>query len=163
MHIITSTIVTGLGATALIDLWALARRRLFGVALPDYGMVGRWLGHMPRGRFLHPAIRSASPVPGELLIGWGVHYLIGVAFAGLLALIWGAAWFELPSIWPALAIGIATVAAPFLLMQPGLGLGIAARFSPKPWSTRLHSLVTHTLFGIGLYAVARALHMFSVH
>ncbi len=161
MHIITSTIMIGLGATALIDLWALARRRLFDVALPDYGLVGRWLGQMPRGRFRHPAIRSVPPVPGERLIGWGMHYLIGIVFAGLLALIRSPAWFAQPSLWPALIVGVATVAAPYLLMQPGMGLGIAGRLSAKPWSVRLHSLVTHIMFGIGLYAMACALQVFA--
>jgi len=36
-------------------------------------------------------------------------------------------------------------------MQPGKGLGIAARRAPHPGRTRLHSLVTHAMFGVGLY------------
>jgi hypothetical protein len=55
-----------------------------------------------------------------------------------------------------LAVGIGTVAAPFLLMQPGMGAGLAARRSPRPAAARLHSLVTHAVFGLGLYASAIA-------
>jgi hypothetical protein len=39
-------------------------------------------------------------------------------------------------------------------MQPSLGLGIAASRSPNPTRARLKSLVTHIVFGIGLYVCA---------
>lgn len=160
MDILTSALITGIGATAVMDLWAIVRKRLLGLAAPDYGMVGRWIGHMGRGRFRHASITAACPVRGERLIGWIAHYLTGIAFAGLLIVIWGLAWIRHPTIGPALAVGIATVAAPFLLMQPGMGAGIAASRTPRPGAARLQSLVTHAVFGIGLYAggwAARAL------
>jgi Protein of unknown function (DUF2938) len=37
-------------------------------------------------------------------------------------------------------------------MQPGMGAGIAASRTPRPAVARLHSLVTHGIFGLGLYA-----------
>jgi hypothetical protein len=43
---------------------------------------------------------------------------------------------------------------PFFIMQPSLGLGIAASRTPKPMQARLKSLVTHTVFGVGLYVCA---------
>ena len=52
-------IVLGVGATLLMDLWALARKRWFGVAALDYAWVGRWLGHMRHGQFRHAAIGKA--------------------------------------------------------------------------------------------------------
>ena len=52
-------------------------------------------------------------------------------------------------------VGIGTVLAPFLLMQPGMGAGIAARRNPRPAVARMHSLVTHAMFGLGLYVAAR--------
>ena len=152
----------GAGATALMDLWTILRKRLFAVAAPNYGLVGRWLAHMPRGRFRHDSIAAAPAVIGERLIGWTAHYLIGIAFAALLLGICGTAWMQHPSIGPALAVGIGTVAMPFLLMQPGMGAGIAGSRTPRPAATRLQSLVTHTIFGLGLYAagwIARSLCM----
>ena len=53
---------------------------------------------------------------------------------------------------PALLVGIGTVAAPFLLMQPGMGAGIAASRTRRPGAARMQSLVTHTIFGLGLSA-----------
>ena len=147
-----SALFTGIGATALMDLWTIARKRLLGTAAPNYGLVGRWLGRMRRGSFRHESIAAAPPVHGERLIGWGAHYLIGIAFAGLLLGVWGLAWIQQPRIGPALAVGIGSVAAPFLVMQPGMGAGIAASRTPRPAAARLQSLATHAIFGLGLYA-----------
>lgn len=43
---------------------------------------------------------------------------------------------------------------PFLIMQPGMGAGLAGSRTAKPAATRLQSLLTHTVFGLGLYAAA---------
>src|SRR6185436_1654380 len=161
MDYIGSTLFIGAGATLATDLWAMARRRLLGVPAPDYGLVGRWLAHMARGRFRHERIVAAPPVRGERMIGWTAHYLIGVAFAGVLLALCGLAWVRQPTPGPALALGIAAVAAPFLLMQPGMGAGIAASRTPRPNSARLQSLVTHAVFGLGLYAAGLALKLLS--
>lgn len=142
----------GVGATAMMDLWTLARRRLFGTPPPDYGLVGRWFAHMTRLRFRHERIAAAPAVRGERLIGWTAHYLTGVAFAGVLLGIWGLDWIQDPTIGPALAVGVSTVAAPFLLMQPGMGAGIAASRTLRPATARLQSVITHAFFGLGLYA-----------
>jgi hypothetical protein len=79
-----------------------------------------------------------------------------VEFPGL----WGPAWVQNPSIGPALLIGIFSIAAPFLIMQPGMGAGIAASRTPNPPAARFQSLVTHFIFGLGLYASAWLLHRF---
>lgn len=112
-----------------------------------------------RGRFRHERIATAEPVRGERAIGWTAHYLIGIVFAGALLAICGLAWARQPTLAPALALGIATVAAPFLLMQPGMGAGIAASRTPRPNSARLQSLITHAISGLGLYAAALILNL----
>ncbi|WP_269532354.1 DUF2938 domain-containing protein [Chitinimonas sp. BJYL2] len=154
MHDLIRIVMIGAGATLLIDIWAIARQRWLGVPPPNYGLVGRWLAHMPKGRFRHEAIAKAAPVAGEKYLGWLAHYLIGMAFAAIVPLLWGRAWLDTPTLFPALLVGVATVAAPFLLMQPGMGAGIAARRTSKPAAARWQSLITHTVFGAGLYAVA---------
>lgn len=144
-------LLVGMGATAFMDLWALGRRRLFGIPTPNYALVGRWLAHMPRGRFHHDAIAHASRVRNELLVGWVAHYLIGIAFAGVLAAVTGLEWLSEPTLAPALIVGISTVVAPFFVMQPAMGNGVAASRTPRPASARVQSLMTHTVFGLGLY------------
>lgn len=154
MDILASSVFIGTGATALVDLWSLARRRLLGMPLPDYGLVGRWLCWLPRGRFVHRPISATPAVRGERLIGWASHYGIGILFAGMFLALAGGRWLDGPSFGAALLFGLATVAAPFLLMQPGMGAGIAARRTARPGAARLQSLVTHAVFGAGLYAAA---------
>jgi hypothetical protein len=154
MDYLVCALVTGIGATAVMDAWTVARKRLTGAALPDYGLVGRWLAHMRRGRFRHPRIAAAAPVKGERAIGWVAHYLTGIAFAAVLLAVWGLDWARNPTPGPALAVGIATVLAPFLLMQPGMGAGFFASRAPRPAAARLQSIVTHAVFGLGLYAAA---------
>lgn len=151
----------GAGATAVLDVWTLVRTRLLGDASLDYGLVGRWFAHMARGRFRHAAISAAAPVRAERLIGWAAHYLSGIAFAGVLLAIWGFDWVRRPTLGPALIVGIGSVVAPFLLMQPGMGAGIAASRTAQPAAARVRSLVTHGIFGLGLYLTGWALNSLS--
>lgn len=155
MDYVVYALAIGLGATAVMDIWVIVRTRLLRVPALSYGLVGRWLAHMLRGRFRHDRIAASPPMRGERAIGWTAHYAIGVAFAAALLAIWGTGWVRHPTIGPALIIGLCSVAAPFLLMQPGMGAGIAASRTPNPAAARFHSLVTHGMFGLGLYAAGR--------
>ncbi|WP_410170667.1 DUF2938 domain-containing protein [Cupriavidus nantongensis] len=148
--------VIGTGATLVMDAWAILRKQLLGVPALNYGLVGRWLAWLPRGRFHHHPIAATPPVRGEQVIGWIAHYLTGIAFAGILLALWGLDWARQPTLAPALIVGIGSVAAPFLLMQPAMGAGIAASRTPRPNLARLHSLVTHAVFGVGMYAAGWA-------
>lgn len=145
-------VLIGIGATVVMDLWGIVRKPLLGTPPPNYGMVGRWIAYMAHGQFCHESIAASSPIRGEQIIGWTAHYLIGAAFAAILIGIWGDPWIHNPTIGPALTVGIGTVAAPFFLMQPGMGAGIAASRTQHPGSARMQSLITHTFFGLGLYA-----------
>jgi hypothetical protein len=150
-------VLMGVAAAALMDLWSLVLRRGFGVPTLDYALLGRWIGHIPRGRFTHDRISAAAPVPGERPLGWLAHYAIGVAFAALLLAAWGIDWARSPSPLPALVVGLGTIAAPWLVMQPAMGAGVAGSRTPNPAATRLRNLGTHTVYGIGLYLSAVAL------
>jgi hypothetical protein len=155
MKTLLMILTTGVGATMFTDLWALVRRGLFGTALPNYGLVGRWLGGMLRGELRHHSIAQARVVRGEAAIGWLAHYVIGIGFANLLLWVAGADWFGEPTLAAALITGVATVAFPFLVMQPAMGAGFAASRTPRPRIARAHSLVYHAVFGLGLYVSAR--------
>jgi hypothetical protein len=155
-HIVGAVLV-GVGATLIIDLWALLLRRGFGIPSLDYCLLGRWLLHMPGGIFVHRSIAAAPPRPHECTAGWVAHYSIGVAFALMFVLLVSETWLERPTLLPALVFGVVTVLVPFLVMQPSLGLGIAASKTPKPGQARLKSLMTHTIFGVGLYLSAALL------
>ena len=158
MDPLSNTVLSGIAATAIADLWTLARRQLFGTPLPNYGLVGRWIAHMTRGQFRHASIAAAPAARGEGVIGWATHCLVGIMFALLLLAVAGGEWFAHPTPMPALLVGLATVAAPFFVMQPAMGAGIAASRTPRPAAARLQSLVFHGFFGLGLYAGALIAH-----
>jgi hypothetical protein len=118
-------------------------------------MLGRWLGNIPRGTLMHENIAKAPPIRGELAVGWCAHYAIGITFAALLLWIAGPDWARSPSLMPALLTGLLTVAAPLFVLQPALGAGIASSKVPNPNGARLRSVLTHAVYGLGLYVSAR--------
>jgi Protein of unknown function (DUF2938) len=146
-------LLIGIGATATMDAWLALMQRL-RQPTPDFALVGRWVGHMARGRWAHAAIGQAAPVRGERALGWVLHYLTGIAFAGLLVALAGMDWARSPSLLPALAVGVGTVVAPLFVMQPALGAGIASRRTATPPKNCLRSLAHHAVFGLGLYLAA---------
>ena len=147
-------VLLGIGATVFMDLWALFLKVSFGVPSLNYGLVGRWIGHILKGKWFHKTISESSPFNGELTLGWVLHYLIGVIFAYAFVLIFGEGWFKNPALLPALIFGIGTVVFPFFLMQPCFGMGIAASKLPNSNVARLRSLMAHGSFGFGLYVSA---------
>ena len=147
-------VLVGLGATLFMDLWLLFLKRAFGFPSADYCLVGRWFRYMPRGTFVHANIAEASPKSFECAVGWIAHYGIGAAYALALIAFVSGGWLARPTLLPALLFGICTVLAPFLIMQPSFGLGIAASRAPNPRQARLRSLMAHTAFGVGLYVCA---------
>ncbi|AYM78998.1 hypothetical protein JAB5_42870 [Janthinobacterium sp. HH103] len=144
----------GVGATAVMDVWAVALKRFWCIPSLNLAMVGRWLGHLPRGTFTHVNIAQAAPVRDEAILGWTAHYAIGVLFAAVLLALVGREWVQGPTFAPALLAGLVSVAAPFCILQPGMGAGLAASKTPHPAAARLRSLMAHTAFGIGLYLAA---------
>jgi hypothetical protein len=157
MRVLADAILIGVGATVLIDLWAMLLRRVFSIRSLDYCLLGRWVLHIPRGIVKHGNITTAARQPHECPVGWTTHYLIGTGFAVVFVLLVSESWLAQPTLLPALAFGVATVVVPFFTMQPSFGLGIAASKTPHPNQARLKSLMTHTVFGVGLYLSAALL------
>ena len=146
-------ILIGCGATIVMDAWLILLKRL-GVQTLNFAFIGRWFGHLFRGRFMHASISKTPPIPNELLLGWLVHYAVGIVFAGILVGLVGIAWVRNPTWVPAMLVGIGTVAAPFFIMQPTMGSGIAGANTPAPIKGRLRSITNHAVFGLGLYLSA---------
>ena len=151
-----NTILIGLGATLTFDLWALFLKYAFRIAPSNICLVGRWLGYMPEGVFRHANIAATPPKRAECTVGWIAHYLIGVTFALAFAALAGDQWLRQPTLIPAFLFGVVTVLAPFFVMQPLMGLGLAASKTPNPALARVRSLMNHAAFGAGLYLFARA-------
>ena len=148
---IRDAVVIGIGATLLLDLWNLFLNRAFSAPSLNYCLLGRWFRYMPEGTFRHASIATAPRKSFECTVGWVAHYSIGVGLALVFIVFIASDWLGRPTVLPALLYGIATVAFPFFILQPSLGLGIAAARTPHPTQARLKSLATHTVFGVGLY------------
>jgi len=142
--IILKTLAIGIGATIAIDLWV-SFLELFKIKSLDYRYVGRWIGNIPKGKFFHNKIQDTPPISHELILGWTLHYLIGITFAFILIAVYGTVWLDEPRFFPAIIIGLITAAGPFFVMQPAFGFGISSSKLPKPNLLRLKSLGTHLI------------------
>ena len=151
---ILGAVAIGIGATLVMDLWNLFLKRTFSIPSLNYCLLGRWVRHMPGGTLRHANITAAPQKPLECPVGWIAHYTIGIVFALVLVVSTSGAWLVRPAVLPALLYGAGTVVFPFFIMQPSLGLGIAASRTPHPTQARLKSLATHVVFGVGLYGCA---------
>jgi len=140
----------GILATVLLDSWALFISRVFGAPVTNWGWVGRWVSGLPSGIYRSTPIAQAAPVPHESALGWLTHYVIGVTYAFGYLTIARAASVE-PTLASAVLFGLVTVLAPWLILQPGLGLGFFAAGAARPNLTRTLNLIAHAIFGLGLY------------
>lgn len=154
LDLMLRAVLIGIGATALLDLWAQLLRRGFGLPAPNWAMTGRWFGHLARGRARHESIAASEAVANELAIGWIAHYLVGILFALALLAIWGPGWAARPTLAPALIVGWVTVGCGWFILQPGMGAGVASSKRPDANRVRALNIAGHTIFGLGLYASA---------
>lgn len=148
------SLVIGVGGTAAMDLWALLLNAVFGVSLPNWGLVGRWFAYLVKGTFFHKDIAKAETIPNENGIGWFSHYAIGIIYAGALIVFAGDTWVSNPTFLPAWILGLVTVGAGWFILQPGMGAGWAASLRPNPMRIRALNIIAHSVFAVGLYGTA---------
>jgi hypothetical protein len=148
------TVLIGVGATALLDLWAWTLQRLFKVPAPNWGLVGRWFCHLTEGKVFHDDITDARSYAFERAVGWLGHYVVGIIYAGALLAFTRPDWPLAPTLAPALAVGLITVGAGWFLLQPGMGAGIAASKRSNARQIRALNIAGHLVFGFGLYGSA---------
>jgi len=161
MQLLIQGLLIGSIATIGLDIWAAIAKHLLRLPTADWALVGRWVGHMPGGIFAHTSIASSPKIPNELAIGWLTHYctgmIYGVAYLTIVQLLLSAS----PSLNSAIGFGLVTLAAPWLIMQPGMGSGVFASKTARPGVVRLVNLSMHLVFGVCLYGawllVAQAL------
>lgn len=143
-------IACGIFGTALLDLW---QRLLFAVkGLPptSWALVGRWFRSTLRGRPFPGIVAQLSREPGELPLGWTVHYVVGVGYGVVYVLGLGALGFAPSSLRNGLLFGIASVVVPWFFFMPAMGAGVLARRAPNPALARALALAGHAVFGLGL-------------
>ena len=137
-----------------MDAWAFLLAGLSVTGPVNWAPVGRWFWHLRKGKVFHEDIAKASAYEHEVALGWIAHYAVGTAYGILMGFLAGPSWFAEPTFLPAWVVSLATVSAGWFLLQPGLGLGVAASRAPEPGRVRALNLAAHTVFGFGLYATA---------
>jgi hypothetical protein len=146
-----SPVIIGIGATLTFDLWALFLKYVFKITLSNFCLLGRWILYMPEGVFRHATIMSTPQKNEECTVGWIAHYMTGIVFAVGFVSFARSDWLQHPTLIPALLFGIVTVLAPFIIMYPAFGFGVAVSKTSNAVQTRLRSLINHGVFGLGLY------------
>jgi hypothetical protein len=146
----------GVLSTLSMDLLTGVAVRLRLVAPLPPNLVGRWFASLARVQPFHTDIARAAPVNYELLIALLGHYAIGTMLATLFVWATGAVgWTR--SLGVALAFGVGTSVLPWLLMFPAIGYGFFGLHGPDGTRLFVSSLVSHALFGLGLWTVIRAM------
>lgn len=149
-------VVAGIFATVVFDIWQRILHAVIGIPPTSWGMIGRWFGHIPRGRLVHASIGEAAPVTNEAAIGWIMHYLIGLGY-GVVYVGMAVALFDGPTLLNGFLFGLASVVIPWFMMQPCMGLGIMGARAPNSNIPRYSALAAHCIYGVALYA-GSALH-----
>jgi hypothetical protein len=150
-------VCTGIGATLLTDIWNKLLKWILNIQSLNFCLLGRWIMYMPYGIFRHQHIRTTPPKSYECLMGWLAHYSIGIGLAVFFMLLVSVAWLNQPTLLPALVYGIGTVVFPLFILQPALGLGPASSKVSNPAQARMKSVMTHIVFGVGIWLSALVL------
>lgn len=158
--VLINSIILGTIATVIFDGWLFCQK-LMGRRILNFALLGRWIGHFKQLKFVHKRIAEAPAIPSEFMIGLIAHYAIGIGIAALLLLGFHEQWLLTPDIDAALAVGACTVAFPLLIMQPGMGGGLAFANTATPFKNCLNSLLNHMVFGLCLYLAAMLMLMFN--
>ena len=77
-----------------MDLWSVLLNRVFAIAPPNWGLVGRWVFHLKHGVVFHSDIQIAQETAGETRIGWAFHYGVGIIYGVLFIALIGADWLR---------------------------------------------------------------------
>lgn len=156
LEIVIHALLMGVLATVILDAWAQLLKFSVNVQPTNWALVGRWFASLFTGHWRHAAISQVPAVNNERLLGWSFHYGVGIFYA-LIFLIgcnFSSVQISLPA---AITFGIVTVLAPWLILQPGLGLGRFASNTAKPVTTRFLNIVSHSVFGAGLFVAWKLL------
>lgn len=155
--VLIRAILIGVGTTLIFDLWVRSAARFLGGPGVNWAMPGRWFAYLLRGQIFHRTIAQSAPIRHELAIGWAFHYAVGILFAVFAMALGGRGWSQNPTLGPALFVGISTVLCGWLILAPGMGFGIAGSAFADANKRRIFQLLSHIVFGLGLYLFAYCL------
>lgn len=152
---IAFVLVVGIGSTIALDLWGVFTDRIGWMPGTHWPSVGRWLLGIPAGRLVLNGDDTRSYSGAEATVGWLFHYLIGIIYALVFPVVWGAGFIDAPTVLPFVLIGaVASTLAGLTLLMPGMGGGIFARKLPNTGEMIGYILIAHAVFALAEYLFA---------
>lgn len=149
--LIIQSIISGIVATAILDLWQQLLRLSAGIPGSDWAIIGRWFAYLPRGRFVHTGITQTPPFPNELAIGWAAHYVVGIAYGFIYVTLIVLVLASTPNLVNGLVFGAVSTVVAWFIMMPGLGAGIFAHKTDTAVRSSILAFLAHVVFGLGLF------------
>jgi hypothetical protein len=142
-------LITGLAAATAADIGRTIYQWATGFPSVNWSITGRWFLMVLQGQPYVANVGAAPALPNELFAGHAAYYTISVIFAGAYLLLLKALKRE-PSLWNGLLFGWVTMAFPFLVQMPLMGMGVLASATATPLLIIGRTLVHHSSFGLGL-------------
>ncbi|MEC8882893.1 MAG: DUF2938 family protein [Pseudomonadota bacterium] len=142
----------GVFATATFDLMYLATYLLTGTVV-DWGMLGRMAGYLIlKGQFVVFNWTTVPAIPYENLIGWCVHYFVGIAYAFFYIFVVLDKLTCANKVWKSIAFLWCMTIFPFFFLDPLSGSGIFDLKTLHPAYNILVTFCVHTYYGFCLWA-----------
>ncbi len=154
-NIVVFCLFVGIGSTIALDIWVTLVKKITGIPPTDWGVVGRWLKAFPTGQFVVDNSNPNPPSTLEKIIGWLFHYVVGIAYAALIIIIFGSEFISAPTLLPTIVVGlILSTFAGLAILMPGLGGGFFGRLLPNKLVTYIYLIVAHGVFAFAQYGLA---------
>ena len=142
-------LITGLAGATAADIGRTVYQWVTGFPAVNWSLTGRWFLMVLQGQPYVANVGAAPSLPNELMAGHAAYYTISVIFAGVYLLLLKVMKRE-PSLWNGLVFGWVTMAFPFLVQMPLMGMGVLANATATPLLIIGRTLVHHSSFGLGL-------------
>ena len=140
----------GIGSCVIFDLWQRIFQRFTSIPPSNWTIVSRWfIGLISNARLIANQLSEQPEAKHETLVGWIVHYGVGIFYAYVFAVLVQIQLIK-PTIIDGLLFGIASVVVPWLFFMPALGIGILANRAPNPRLECALALMMHSIFGLSL-------------
>ncbi len=144
-------LLAGTIACISMDIWQRLMLLLFSIPPSNWSIVGRWsLELLKNGEIFNNNIEKNKKLPYEELVGWIVHYSVGILYAFIYWFCSEKLYIISYNIIDAAIFGAASVIVPWFFFLPALGKGVLASKTTNPRLVCFLALKTHIIFGVSL-------------
>ena len=144
-------LISGIIATIFFDIYQIAIKYSYDINKTRWDLVGRYFIGLSSKKYNRKNLIEDEPEQFELMLGYLIHYIIGVIY-GYLYVIINLIFFNEPSILIALIIGFISILGSWCIMMPfAFDIGFFAKKLDNQYQILVQGLIIHFIFGIGLF------------